>query len=145
MVRVHATCVSLGGVGVLLRGPSGAGKSDLALRLLADGAVLVADDHTDLVVREGRLYATAPAAIAGLIEAYGIGVVAIGSIVEAEVQLIIDLVAPDKVERMPEAQLCEVVAGIPVRRFAFAAFEASATAKVLVAVQVAVGRLAVVS
>ena len=145
MVCVRATCVSLNGVGVLLRGPSGAGKSDLALRLLARGAVFVADDNTDLAVRDGRLYATAPSAIIGLIEVRGIGVVAIGGAAETEVRVVIDLVTPDEVERMPEEQWCEVVAGIRMRRFALAAFEASATAKVAVAVQVATGCLPLIS
>ena len=44
--RIHATCVSIGGRGVLLRGPSGSGKSDLALRLIDRGASLVSDDTT---------------------------------------------------------------------------------------------------
>lgn len=141
MVCVRATCVSLDGVGVLLRGPSGCGKSDLALRLLAHSGSLVADDYTDLTVREGRLYATAPAAIAGLIEIRGVGVAAICHIVEVEVRLVIDLVTPSEVERMPEKQWCEVVTGIFVCRFALAAFEASATAKVAMAVQVVTNRL----
>lgn len=144
-IRVHASCVALAGVGVLLRGPSRAGKSDLALRLLVQGGRLVADDGTDLVVREGRLYAAAPPAIAGLIEVRGVGIVNIGCISEAEVLLVVDLVAPDEVERMPEEQWCEVVANVRVRRVALTAFEASAVPKVMVAAQVAGGRLGLVS
>ena len=49
---VHATCVALEGPsgprGVLLRGPSGAGKSDLALRLIDEGARLVARETSRL-------------------------------------------------------------------------------------------------
>ena len=37
-VWLHATCVQLGGVGVVLLGASGVGKSDLALRLIDAGA-----------------------------------------------------------------------------------------------------------
>ena len=40
---VHATALDIAGLGVLILGTSGAGKSDLALRLILDGALLVAD------------------------------------------------------------------------------------------------------
>ena len=52
---VHATCVVVEGVGLLLRGPSGSGKSDLALRLIELGWRLVADEPGDyqLGVRVG--------------------------------------------------------------------------------------------
>ena len=63
---------------MLLRGPSGAGKSDLALRLIEAGARLIADDQTELA-REGKtVIARAPARIAGLIEARGLGIVKLG-------------------------------------------------------------------
>ena len=71
-VNIHASCVSIGGKGVLLLGESGAGKSDLALRLIDDGAKLVADDRCNLFSRGGKLFASAPASIAGLIELRGI-------------------------------------------------------------------------
>ena len=61
---------------MLLLGASGAGKSALALRLIDGGAKLVADDRCDLFVRGGKLYASAPARIAGLMELRGIGIVA---------------------------------------------------------------------
>jgi hypothetical protein len=73
--NIHATCVAIGRDGVLLLGPSGSGKSDVALRLMDGGAVLVADDRTILFAEKGALHARAPAAIAGLIEIRGVGIV----------------------------------------------------------------------
>ena len=74
-VLVHGTCVALKGRGVLLLGDSGAGKSDLALRLIHDGARLVADDRVVLTLKRGTLTASAPTSIAGLIEVRGLGIV----------------------------------------------------------------------
>ena len=50
MEQIHATCIEVDGVGVLIRGASGSGKSDLALRLIDAGATLVADDRVDHAV-----------------------------------------------------------------------------------------------
>ncbi len=66
---LHASTVSLGGCGLLILGPSGTGKSALALRLLTRGALLVADDRTELARVDDRLVARCPPALAGLIEA----------------------------------------------------------------------------
>ncbi len=70
---VHATCVAVQGRGLLIIGASGSGKSSLALRMMALGADLVADDRVDLSRDEGEVIADAPQRIAGLIEARGIG------------------------------------------------------------------------
>ena len=75
MPRVHATCVAIGERGALLLGPSGSGKSDLALRLIDAGAMLVADDQVALVVRDGRLVASAPPHLPSLLEVRGVGLV----------------------------------------------------------------------
>ena len=75
--NIHASCIAIGARGVLLLGPSGAGKSDLALRLIDDGARLVADDRTILFVKNGVLHARAPASIKGLLEIRGVGIVAL--------------------------------------------------------------------
>lgn len=75
-LNIHASCVAIGRAGVLLLGPSGAGKSDLALRLLDEGARLVADDRTDLFVKNRKLFARAPVSIAGLLEVRGLGIIA---------------------------------------------------------------------
>jgi HPr kinase/phosphorylase len=71
---VHGTAVRLGGRGVLILGASGSGKSRLALRLIARGGDLIADDR--VVIARGRrsLYAAAPAALAGLVEARSVGI-----------------------------------------------------------------------
>jgi HPr kinase/phosphorylase len=137
--RVHATCVALrrGRTwrAVLLRGPSGAGKSDLALRLIEGGARLVADDQTDLS-RQGRtVIASAPARIAGLIEARGIGIVKLGRdqlVTRAPLALLVDLAHPERIERLPELTR-ENILGVELPVVALAPFEASASAKLRLA------------
>ena len=71
---LHASCVAHQGRGVLIRGASGSGKSGLALQLMALGAMLVSDDRTEVIVRDGWPVARPPDALAGLIEARGIGI-----------------------------------------------------------------------
>jgi serine kinase of HPr protein (carbohydrate metabolism regulator) len=133
--QIHATCVALPEGGVLLRGESGAGKSDLALRLIDGGARLVADDRTDLVREGDRLIARAPAAIAGLIEARGVGILRLPPerlAAEVAVVLIVDLVDATSVERLPETTR-EALLGVWLPRVALAPFEASAPAKIRLA------------
>lgn len=133
---LHATCVALDGrggpFGVLLRGPSGAGKSDLALRLIDRGARLVADDQCEVAREESaagpRLIARAPAEIAGALEVRGLGIAEVPSLAQAPVALIVDLVAPEAVERLPEA-VREEILGVDLPRLALNAFEAAAPAK----------------
>lgn len=125
---VHGTAVALDGEAVLLRGPSGAGKSDLALRLIDEGARLVADDQTEIFCRGDRLWVRAPAALAGLLEIRGVGILHLAAVPEAPLTLLVDLVAPAAVERLPEAAV-ESVLGRSLRRLALAPFEASAAAK----------------
>jgi len=136
----HATTVALSGVAVMLRGPPGAGKSDLALRLIDRGALLVADDQTVLAVRDGALWASAPTAIAGRIEVRGLGIVPVPASMGAQVAVLADLVAADRIERLPEPAT-EHVLGIALPRLALAPFEASATAKLRLAARLAARRL----
>jgi serine kinase of HPr protein (carbohydrate metabolism regulator) len=138
-VFVHATSVALE-IGrswraVLLRGPSGAGKSDVALRLIEAGGRLVADDQTHLAKTGRTVVATAPPSLAGLIEVRGIGIVKLGRgqlIARAPLGLLVDLVPPDQVERMPEPAR-EKVLGIDLPRLALAPFEASIVMKLRLA------------
>jgi len=123
---LHATCVAIGGRGVLLAGDSGRGKSDLALRLIDRGARLVSDDYTLLRVEEGRLIAAAPTTIAGRIEVRGIGIVEMAGLEAAPVCLFADL---ERVpERLPDPATI-FLAGVGVPTVALAALEASAPIK----------------
>lgn len=88
---LHASCVAAGGRALLILGPSGAGKSALALRMLALGASLIADDRTEVTPGPAGLMARCPAPIRGLIEARGIGILRAPSIEQAPVVLAVDL------------------------------------------------------
>ena len=98
---VHATTIDIAGLGVLIEGVSGAGKSDLALRLIAEGALLVADDQTEVEIAGDALRARSPATISGLIEARGVGIVPVPIKAATRLRLAVAL-ASGPVERMPE-------------------------------------------
>jgi serine kinase of HPr protein (carbohydrate metabolism regulator) len=134
--QLHASCVAIGGRGVLIRGRPGAGKSDLALRLIDAGARLVADDRVAVARRGDTLVATAPRAIRGLIEARGLGILAVRPAARARLRLIVDLVPAGRVARLPRPAT-RTILGVRLPRLALAAFEASAAAKVRLAVRAA--------
>lgn len=125
---VHATAVAINGKAILLRGPPGAGKSDLALRLIDAGANLIADDQAELRKSGNGVYVRAPAAIAGLIEVRGVGILRLPELDEAPLAMCVDLLPPPEIERLPERRFEEVL-GVAVPLIAVSAFEASATAK----------------
>lgn len=105
---LHASCVAHAGRGVLITGPSGAGKSTLALRLMALGARLVADDRTEVTLEGGLPVARCPAPLRGLIEVRGVG------LLRAEVQeavplaLVADL-GRAETERLPPLRQATVL------------------------------------
>jgi HPr kinase/phosphorylase len=137
-VLVHGTCVAIGTQGVLIRGRSGAGKSDLALRLIEAGARLVADDQVRLSPAGAAPVASAPHAIRGLIEARGVGIVAVPTRGTARLRLVVDLVGPRSVPRLPEPRHI-VLAGAQVPTIALTPFEASAPLKVRLALRFGAG------
>jgi HPr kinase/phosphorylase len=100
-VNIHASCVAIGGKGVLILGESGAGKSDLALRLIDEGAKLVADDRVELYAAQGALCARAPKSIASLIEVRGLGVIAVPCRKSIALALAVKLGAMSK--RLPDS------------------------------------------
>ncbi len=146
-VNIHATCLRLAragapfgapaGCGILLLGKSGSGKSDLALRLIAAGAELVADDRTDLFVRRGRLYAKSPTRIAGLMEVRGVGILSFPHTGQTQVTLVARLgrtsarLPAHSLYKPPAALRLPVKAAPPV--ICIAPFEASAPAKLAAA------------
>lgn len=140
MRTVHATTVAIEGRGILLRGGAGAGKSDLALRLMAEGAELVADDRTVLTAEDGAVLASAPSELAGLLEVRGVGLLSRPYRKTAALALVADLDAP--VPRLPEAGRTEEVEGIALPVMALAPFEASAPLKLRLALAVGPGFIA---
>ena len=105
---IHASAVLVGARAVLIRGPSAAGKSRLALELIEAeraGALLfarlVADDRVHLETAGGRLLARPAAALAGLIEVRGVGLLRVAHEPSAIVGLVVDLAAADAA-RLPE-------------------------------------------
>jgi serine kinase of HPr protein (carbohydrate metabolism regulator) len=138
---VHGTCVALGRTAALLRGPSGSGKSDLALRFLflarrgpaaLEPPILVADDQVRLVRRGARLIAAAPDTIRGRIEVRGVGIVEVKSLPEAELALLVDLVPPAGLERMPEGDAASLM-GVELPLIRLAPWEGSAAIKLAIA------------
>lgn len=98
---LHASAVALDGRGLLILGASGAGKSGLALRLMALGARLVADDRVAVARRGAALVASAPPGLRGLIEARGVGILRAEAAPEAGLVLAVDLDA-ETAARMPQ-------------------------------------------
>jgi HPr kinase/phosphorylase len=106
-MRLHASCAARSGPAgydaVLLQGPPGAGKSDFLLRLIHAGFILVADDQ---VVVEGGI-ASAPTALAGLLEVRGLGIFRLPHLAAAPLRLIIRLGI--QTVRLPEPQIDSVL------------------------------------
>ena len=125
---LHASCVAIGGRGVLLTGASGAGKSDLALRLIDRGASLVGDDGLVIEARDGRLHARPGPNIEGQMEVRGLGILAFPWN-EAPLALAVALDQP--VPRMPDEMLpFRLIEGLTLPLIALDPFESSAPVKV---------------
>lgn len=127
---VHATTIDIASCGVLLLGEPGSGKSDLALRLIAEGAILVSDDQTDVEIVDGRLRACAPRLICGLIEMRGFGLVRTATTSATRLRLAVSLVM-ETPPRMPEPGTWSLPdhAHPSLPLVELSPFEASATAK----------------
>ena len=112
-VMLHATCLDIDGMGVLIQGRPGAGKSDLALRLIDEPgtgilgrppktARLVADDQVVIRRLAAGLIASPPEKLQGLIEIRGLGILKIPNCPETILRLIVTLKRMDDIERLPE-------------------------------------------
>jgi len=138
---VHGTCVALGKRAALLRGDPSSGKSDLALRFLAlhgEGELrpcLVADDQVWVeATGEGQVMASVPETLAGLIEVRGLGIAEMPFLAAAPLVLVCDLVAPNRVPRLPPDPWDRtVLTGVSLPSLMLSAFEASAPLKLRMA------------
>ncbi|MGK6319774.1 HPr kinase/phosphorylase [Sphingomonas sp. DT-204] len=130
---IHASCVAIGTVAVLIEGKSGAGKSDLALRLIDRGAKLVSDDYTVLVRRRGVLLARPPVNLAGKMEVRGIGIVEMDHVEDVPVGLIVAI--EEEPPRMPPDERKRRFAGVELREIALPSLEPSSAIKVELALK----------
>jgi HPr kinase/phosphorylase len=101
---MHASCAARDDLGLLLTGAPGAGKSDMLLRLLDRGFALVADDQVE--IEDG--WARAPAALAGLVEIRGLGIMRLPSIAKTRPILVAQLVQ-GPVPRLPSPRRDETL------------------------------------
>ncbi|MGO1119679.1 RNase adapter RapZ [Rhodovibrionaceae bacterium A322] len=100
-------------VGLLITGPSGSGKSETALRLMAEGAQLVADDRVVIQRTGDRLLAEAPPSLAGLMELRGLGLTDHPFCPVTRLLLQVILVDEKAVERLPEDEEMDYL-GLPL-------------------------------
>ena len=119
-IVMHASSVAFNGRAALILGPSGSGKSGLALELMSRGAKLVSDDGTRVARRGSRIELSAPANVAGKIEARHFGILKSAPVSKAELAVVVDLSRPEP-ERLPRRRTinllgaeCDLVFGASV-------------------------------
>lgn len=138
---IYATCITSSGRGVVLRGPSGSGKSDLALRCIFLNIQnvnykLISDDQVRLERDGDLLKASAPSSIFGKIEVRGLGILDIDAELSANIELVVDLVAAEKVPRLPDPSFSKVeLYGIKLPSIKLYPFENSAPLKMHLALE----------
>ena len=107
----HGTVVWLPRGGLLIRGRPGSGKSSLARCLIQIyGGMLVADDRVELSIEGGLVVARPPAALAGLLEVRGAGIVRLPWRRQVVIGFVIVLGEADPLPEVEEM----LVAGVPL-------------------------------
>ncbi len=141
----HGTAIAVSGRAALIVGPSGAGKSDLALRCLAvaptalipAAAQLVGDDRVIVSPASGQLRVEAPETIRGKLEVRGMGIIKVPYVASANLALVVELVAPGAVERLPDPLPTRRFMGVSIPLLRLAPFEPAAAVKLLLALSLA--------
>ncbi len=105
---VHGCALLLGRTGVLIRGPSGSGKTRTAQLLIKQYgtenrfARWVADDQVLLQRYSDTVITSAPGTIAGLAEQRFCGIHRVDHEPRARLDLVVNLVPENEIERLPE-------------------------------------------
>ena len=111
---LHASAVSCAGKAVVFTGQSGSGKSGMALEMMALGGVLVSDDRTVVSLEQGQVYASAPVAIKGFIEARGVGILSAQSVGPVAVSLVVDMSMLETARLPPERETIILAQSLPL-------------------------------
>jgi serine kinase of HPr protein (carbohydrate metabolism regulator) len=108
VIAHQATCVAIGGRGVLIEGAPGSGKSSLALALIDRGAVLVGDDGVMLEAHGGTLIVRPHPRTRGMLEVRNLGVLdfAVRDDVAISLAVTLDAAAPRFIEDAGTRVLC---------------------------------------
>lgn len=105
--NIHATAITVDGIGLLFLGPSGSGKSSLAFACLAEAKLmgcsggLISDDRVLVSQRQGTVIGTGFEQIRGLIELRYTGIVCVDHVAEAALHYAILPVADHEADRLP--------------------------------------------
>lgn len=102
----QASCVAIGGRGLLIEGPPGSGKSSLALALIDRGAALIGDDGVLLDARGDALFALPHPNTRGLLEVRNVGLITHPVLAEARIALVLAL-DPQAPRFVEAAEACE--------------------------------------
>jgi HPr kinase/phosphorylase len=138
---LHASSVAREEDAVLLLGAPGSGKSDLVLRMIAVGWRLVADDQVALRADGGALRPAAPPTLAGFLEVRGLGILGPFATAMAPIlRLAVHLVGRAEQPRMPDPERWSAL-GVSLPAIRLHGFDASAPARLAVALDGATGRL----
>jgi HPr kinase/phosphorylase len=113
---LHACCLLLDDLGILIQGPSGSGKSTLTLKLIdrwrhmGRYASLVADDRTYVSAHFGRVLARCPPSLHGQIEVRGAGILHFHSAPSARLSVVLNLITqvPERIPNPYTIELCGV-------------------------------------
>lgn len=139
-MRLHATCVSSGGSGVLLLGVPGSGKSSLALRLMERGWSLVADDRLEITAQGKTLYAAPAAGLEGRLEVRGLGLFERLAHAPAPLALVARLRPSSTIPRLPEPSRWHAH-GLDLPEFPLDAMDVAAPERVVWAMRTALRQL----
>lgn len=128
---IHATVIAIDGRAVLFTGPSLSGKSDLALRAIADGAALIADDVVEIQQRENGLAACRLTDALPRLAVRGIGIIAPESVTDAALVSLCVALDPQRhaMTLQPDLAKAGPWHGQYVPQITLNPFEASAVAK----------------